>query len=267
VVFDNINIVIRGAGELASAAALILHNIGFRVILTELPTPLAIRRTVTFSDAIITSETTVEGVTARFYKLAEIEAGLPHNILPIVYDNMKVIKTLKPQIVVDARMLKRDQPEMNYGKAFVVGLGPGFTIGKNCHVIVETKRGHELGRLIWQGSAIPNTGIPGVLGGESCQRIITAPAEGQVIWRVDFGNLVKKSEILGTVDQVHQIIAPIAGIVRGLISPQVMASPRMKIGDIDPRGKEINVHLISDKARSVGRGIMEAVVQFLQQTG
>ncbi|NQU27428.1 MAG: EF2563 family selenium-dependent molybdenum hydroxylase system protein [Candidatus Marinimicrobia bacterium] len=263
--FDNINIVIRGAGELASATALILHKIGFKVILTELQSPLAIRRTVTFSDAIITNEATVEGITARFYKLAEIEAGLPHNILPIVYDNMKVIKTLKPQIIVDARMLKREPPETKYGSAFVVGLGPGFTVGKNCRVIIETKRGHELGRLIWQGSAIPNTGIPGVLGGESYQRIITAPAEGRIHWRVDFGNLVKKSEILGTVDQFHQIIAPIAGIIRGLISPKIVVSPRMKIGDVDPRGKEINVNLISDKARSIGRGVLEAILQFLQQ--
>jgi len=264
--FDDIIIWVRGAGELASATACSLYNSGFKVILTELPRPLAIRQTVTFSNAMIEGSATVEGLRAERCELAGITATRNRGSLPMIPDDPLAIVSLQPQVVVDARMLKRELPEMKYGTAFVVGLGPGFTVGNNCNVIIETKRGHNLGKIIREGSASANTGVPGNLGGETKKRLVIAPAAGKVEWQVDFGDIVSENELIGTVDHKQRILAPLTGIVRGLISPTVTVTKGMKIGDIDPRGAMVDVNSISDKARSIGRGVLEAILQFLHKS-
>ncbi|MCK5330054.1 MAG: EF2563 family selenium-dependent molybdenum hydroxylase system protein [Candidatus Marinimicrobia bacterium] len=264
--FDDINIWVRGAGELGSATAHILHNCGLKVILSELPTPMAIRRQVTFSDAILNGSAIVEGVTAEYCQPTEIESTLLKKNLPLLSDSPKIIQALPIQVVVDARMLKHDIMEKAYGSAYVVGLGPGFTVGNNCNVIIETQRGHNLGKIIRRGSAAPNTGIPGELGGETKKRLVIAPAAGKIEWQVDFGDIVSENELIGTAANEHRITAPLTGIVRGLISPVVAVTKELKIGDIDPRGKTVDVNSISDKARSIGRGVLEAILQFLHRS-
>lgn len=253
---------IRGAGEIASATACVLHNCGFRVSLSELPRPLAIRRTVTFSDVQFDESTVVEGITGRKTEISNMQAIFDAGEVPIItatdIENLPDNTT----IIVDARLLKRTIDRQSADQPFYLGLGPGFTAGKNCHVAIETKRGHGLGRIITEGGPAPDTGLPGELGGETYKRLITAPADGAVEWRLDFGNLVTEGELLGLVDGVRPIKSPLDGIIRGLINPATPVQQKMKIGDVDPRGKSIDVNLISDKARSIGRGVLEAIMQF-----
>ncbi len=264
--FYGLKIWVRGAGELASACGHIMHSCGFDVILSELPNPLAIRRSVTFSDAIITGSSEVEAVTARYCQRSDVEQVLKDSEIPLLTDDLDAIRAIGCPIVVDARMLKKEIGSPDYGRAFIIGLGPGFTVGENCHAIIETKRSHDLGRILWSGKAIPNSGIPGELGGKTYERILSAPCRGKVQWKVDFGNLVKENELVGRMDGLGEIHAPIAGIVRGLISPETIVEKGFKIGDIDPRGKSVNAFSISDKARLVGRGILEAILQFLYKS-
>ena len=255
--FEN-TVLIRGAGELASSAAVILQRVGFRVIMTELPIPLAIRRTVCFSDAMLNGSSEVEGVTAIFSHKNYTDILNDGNIV-LFQDSADLIKKIKPKFYVDARMLKKQMPNRRSNTIFFVGLGPGFTVGINCDAIIETKRGHNLGRVIWNGSAQPNTGIPGKLGGESMKRVIHSPADGSIKWFVTFGDIVEENQIIGKINN-HEIITHISGVIRGLISPKVNVVKGMKIADVDSRGKEIDYTTLSDKARCVGRGVLEAIM-------
>ncbi len=264
--FDENIIWVRGAGELGSAAAHILHNCGLQVVLSELLAPLAIRRRVTFSDAILEGSTIVKGVTAQYCQPEEINSLLSGDIIPLIEDSPTLFSILQPRIIVDAQMLKQGYQDDEYQGAFVVGLGPGFTAGKNCTVIIETQRGHNLGKIIRKGSAARDTGIPGELGGETSKRLIRAPSTGRIHWQVDFGDPVQENTIIGTVDDGQPVLAPLTGIIRGLISSEVAVKKGNKIGDVDPRGKIVDVNSISDKARSVGRGALEAILEFLKKS-
>lgn len=257
---------VRGAGELGSAAALTLHRTGFNVFASDLPLPLAIRRTVTFSDALIDGSATVEDVRGRHASLEEIPAILLNGDIPIILDDPEALFKFKPNVIVDARMLKRPVEDFLDRAPITIGLGPGFIAGTTCQAVIETRRGHDLGRIIWTGQASPNTGIPGEIGGETKNRIIRALAAGTITWETDFGKLVKKGERIGTINQNIEILAPISGLVRGLISPKVPVSQGMKIGDIDPRGKSVDFLQISDKSLAVARGVLEAILIFHQKT-
>lgn len=263
--FDETVILIRGAGELGSATAHILHNVGFHVFLSELPLPLAIRRTVTFSDAILRGKTIVEGTKAVYYDINSIPEKIPPDHIPILMDSPGKILRLQPNILVDARMLKLGQENMMDYAPFIVGLGPGFETGKNCHVVIETMRGHSLGRIIWNGAALPNTKVPGEVGGETFRRVINAPAEGTLEWQVDFGGIVNENDLMGTINKKYEIRAPFHGIVRGLISPKVPIRKGLKIADVDPRGEVVDYKSISDKSRSIGRGVLEAILIHLRK--
>ena len=251
---------IRGAGELGSAVATILHRSGFNVFLSEISPPLAIRRKVTFSDAIIDRIATVDNISAKLFN----EYQLPSvNIksIPIYIDSSKDILKLKPKIIVDARMIKSYEKDYRDWAPLFIGLGPGFIAGTNCHAAIETKRGHSLGKIIWTGSPITNTGIPGNIGGESKRRVIFSPSDGTLTWFVEFGDNVEQDQIIGEVGN-HQILATISGVVRGLIHPKAPIKEKLKIADIDPR-KDIDYLSISDKANSVGRAVLETVMTHL----
>ncbi|MCH8070204.1 MAG: EF2563 family selenium-dependent molybdenum hydroxylase system protein [Candidatus Marinimicrobia bacterium] len=263
--FDEITIWVRGAGELGSATAHILHNVGFHVFLSELPLPLAIRRTVTFSDAVFLGETEVEGTKAVYYDINSIPEKTPPDHIPIQVDSPENILRLQPNILVDARMIKQYRENMMDYAPFVIGLGPGFEVGENCHVVIETMRGHDLGRIIWNGAALPNTKVPGEVGGETVRRVIYAPAEGTLEWQVDFGEIVSENDLMGTINKKYEIRAPFRGIVRGLISPQVLMRKGLKIADVDPRGEVVDYKSISDKSRSIGRGVLEAILIHLRK--
>ena len=253
---------VRGAGELGSAVALSLYRTGFQVFLSEIMPPLAIRRTVTFSDAIITGETEVETVPARYYHGNTLPKPWPQDHLPLFEDDPTTLRSLGPTVLVDARMHKQYDRDYRPWAPFVIGLGPGFVAGGNCHAAVETMRGHELGRIIWKGPTQANTGIPGSIKGESLRRVVRAPCEGTLKWQVNFGDTVSQGQTFGIVNGTVKIQAPLAGLVRGLIHPQVPLQPGLKIADIDPRGAGVNYNRLSDKAQAVGRAVLEAILIF-----
>ncbi len=262
--FDHLTIWVRGAGEMASAVAHCLYRVGFRVLMSELPIPLSIRRTVAFSEAVFTGRWEVEGVPAQRCDIPAATDLISQGIIPVVIDNPQ-IDTLHPHVMVDGRMLKRQTRDIRAYAPFTIGLGPGFEAGSNCHAVIETMRGHDLGKVIWQGAAQPHTGVPGEVGGETLRRVVNAPADGQVRWSVDFGDLVRENDLLGSIDNTHELRAPVAGLVRGLISPKVHLKKGLKIADIDPRGGAIDFRTISDKARAVGRGVLEAILVHLHE--
>ena len=257
-------VLIRGAGEMASAVGAVLHRVGFSVILTELPIPLAIRRTVCFSDAMLNGSAEVEGIQAIKTDYNNYFDIIRNRKIPVLTDSIEIIKNIKPEFLIDARLLKKSVNDRRSLSQFTVGLGPGFTVGKNCDAIIETMRGHNLGRVIWQGSASPNTGVPGKIGGESAKRVVYSPGVGNIKWLVKFGEIVKQNQVLGKIGEI-EIKSHISGIIRGLISPKVNTTKGMKIADVDPRGKEVDYATISDKARCVGRGVLEAIMVHLKQ--
>ncbi len=257
-------ILIRGAGEMASAVGVVLHRVGFSVVMTELPIPLAIRRTVCFSDAMLNRTVEVEGIQSVNADYNNFLGILRNRNIPVLTDSIELIKNIKPEFLIDARLLKKLVNDQRPLAQFTVGLGPGFTVGENCDVIIETMRGHNLGRIIWRGSASPNTGVPGKIGGESAKRVVYSPGVGNINWLVDFGYIVEQNQTLGKIGEI-EIKSHISGIVRGLISPKVNAIKGMKIADVDPRGIKVDYTTVSDKARCVGRGVLEAIMVHLNQ--
>lgn len=257
-------LLIRGAGEMASAVGVVLHRVGFPVVLTELPIPFAIRRTVCFSDAMLNGSAEVEGIQSVTAELDNYHDILGNRKIPVLIDSLKTIQRIKPEFLIDARLLKISVSDRRSLSQFTVGLGPGFTVGKNCNAIIETMRGHNLGKVIWQGSALPNTGMPGKIGGESAKRVVYSPGVGNIKWLVKFGEIVKQNQVLGKIGEI-EIKSHINGIVRGLISPKVNTTKGMKIADVDPRGMEVDYTTISDKARCVGCGVLEAIMIHLNQ--
>lgn len=253
---------VRGAGEVGSAIATILQRVGFRVFLSEISPPLAIRRSVTFSDAVLNGSASVEGVNAHLCRprKSDLVRLWDQSVIPIMIDDLKVCLTLGPDVLVDARMLKDKSERIRRQAAFTIGMGPGFEVPEMCDLVIETNRGHNLGKLITQGRTEPDTGTPGALGGESSRRVLYSPGGGRIEWLVEFGDLVTQDEILGRLSDGQNICAPFGGLVRGLISPHVQVTVGLKIADLDPRGAVIDILSVSDKSRSLGRAVLEAIL-------
>jgi xanthine dehydrogenase accessory factor len=266
--FDNVRVLIRGAGDLATGVAMRLWHAGFRVVMTELERPLAIRRTVAFSEAIYDGEATVEGVTARHVKGSmEIESAWNESFIPVIVDpDAESIMALHPTVVVDAILAKRNLGTRINGAPLVIGLGPGFVAGQDVHAVVETNRGHYLGRVLWMGGAQPNTGTPGSVNDIRHQRVVYAPGEGTFMHRQVIGSVLNEGEIIGWLGKTP-VVAPIAGVLRGLIHDQAHVNTRMKIADVDPRGVIDHCWTISDKALAVAGGVLEAVLVHLRGSG
>ncbi|MCF7823323.1 MAG: EF2563 family selenium-dependent molybdenum hydroxylase system protein [Candidatus Marinimicrobia bacterium] len=258
--FEKHLIWVRGAGELGSAIVHLIFRLGFRVFVSEIIPPLAIRRPVTFSDAILLGSTDVEGVVGKYDTEVKLPEKYPWPHVPIFQDIPTLLKELRPSIIIDARMKKIYAEDFRPWAGLVIGLGPGFHTEKNCHLVIETMRGHDLARIISHGGPKKDTGVPGNVGGETSKRIIRAPRAGRINWRVDFGDLVTAHEILGNMDDGAPLYSPLQGMVRGLISPETPVIKNMKIGDIDPRGAEVKYLQISDKARSIAAGVLEAIL-------
>lgn len=261
---ERMTVLVRGAGELGSAAAVTLHRAGFRVLLSERPDPLAIRRTVCFSDAVFDGRAAVEGIEAHLVPIDRVEEIFKAGAIALVLDDPGAIPArIQLDAVVDARMLKRAD-NLKALAPISIGLGPGCMPGLDCDAVIETMRGHDLGRVLWNQLALPDTGMPGDLGGETIRRVVYSPAPGQIDWRVDFGSFVIEGEPLGEVGGVS-IPSPLAGVVRGLISPHITVEKGTKIADVDPRTQGVDIHTISDKARCVGRGVLEALLEVHQR--
>lgn len=260
--------VIRGAGDLATGVAHRLWQAGFGVVMTEVPQPLAVRRTVAFAQAVYDGETGVEGIKAR--RVADAigaVVALEQGYVPVLVDpGLETIETLRPEVVVDAIMAKRNLGTHPGLAPVVVALGPGFEAGRDAHAVVETQRGHDLGRVFYRGGAAPNTGIPGEVGGQSVDRLIRAPATGVFNSEAAIGDLAQPGDRVGHVDG-EPVTVRIAGVLRGLIQDGLEVSQGMKIGDVDPRAAREHCFTISDKARAIGGGVLEAVLHLRGDQG
>ncbi|MFH2038928.1 MAG: selenium-dependent molybdenum cofactor biosynthesis protein YqeB [Chloroflexota bacterium] len=253
-------IIIRGGGDIASGVALRLHRSGFRVVILELEQPLSVRRTVSFSEAIYTGQTFVEEVKARKIKsFDEIPNLFLNNEIPIMVDeNLSIISMDKSYfpVLIDARMNKKP-PEINYIKTFplVIGIGPGFSAGTDCNVVIESSRGHFLGHVYRKGSALSDTGKP---AGDP-NRILRAPINGIIITKAEIGDFLNSGQLIATIDDQH-IIAPFTGLLRGLIHSGLHVQKGTKIGDMDHNTNIDLVHYASDKAMAIGGSVLEIIL-------
>jgi xanthine dehydrogenase accessory factor len=265
--FDNnltestIRVVVKGGGDLGTGVAWRLHRCGFRVLVTEVAQPTVVRRAVAFASAVYDGVTTVDGIAARLVKDdAEITACWATGEAPLLVDSEgAVLKRLRPDVVVDAILAKRNVGTRITDAATVVALGPGFIAGMDCHAVVETKRGHNLGRVILKGSAEPDTGVPGSVGGESARRVLRAPAEGIFQTVRAIGDVVQVGEVVAYVGDVP-LRSRLDGVVRGLLHDKLRVTIGMKVGDVDPRGVVSHCFTISDKALAVAGGVLEAIL-------
>jgi xanthine dehydrogenase accessory factor len=264
---DKLVVLIRGAGDIASGVAHRLHQSHFKICMTEVPHPLAVRRGVAFSEAIYEGEKEVEGIRAKFIsKPEEIEFVWEKGDIPILVDSdgKKTRKLLKPDVLVDAIMAKQNLGTQVHDAPLVIGLGPGFTAGEDVHVVIETNRGLHLGRMILNGTAEPDTGIPGEIGGYTMERLLRTMKKGIFHPQKSIGDRVNKGSVVAVVDD-FPIISKISGVVRGLLREGVEVRKGMKVGDIDPRGKKESCFTISDKARAIGGGVLEAILYWFNK--
>jgi len=253
-------VVIRGGGDIATGIALRLHRSGMEVVLCEISVPTSIRRTVCFSEAVRQGETSVEGVTAQRATAADVPDLLSRGILPVLVDpSCQCLEALRPDVVVDAILAKRNLGTTLDMAPVVVGVGPGFTAGEDCHAVVETMRGHYLGRAIYEGSPLPNTNIPGLIGGYAGERVLRAPADGVFQGARMIGEQVKSGDVAGYVAGVP-MVCTISGVLRGLLADGVPVTRGMKSGDVDPRCTADHCRFASDKAMAVGGGVLEAIL-------
>ncbi|MCQ2567855.1 MAG: EF2563 family selenium-dependent molybdenum hydroxylase system protein [Mogibacterium sp.] len=256
-------ICIKGAGDLASGVAVRLHRSCMDVVMTDLPVPMAVRRSVAFSEAIRLGKTSVEDVDAeRAETEDDIKDCLSRGVIPVVTDpEAEIINTLKPDVVIDAILAKRNLGTSIDDAPLVIALGPGFTAGVDCNAVIETKRGHSLGRVILEGSAIPNTGVPGNVGGQTINRLIKASADGIFHPEKNIGDLVRDGERVANVDGVP-VYALTSGMIRGMLQDGVHVTKGLKSGDVDPRGRTVDYMTVSDKATAIGGGVLEAILRF-----
>jgi len=253
-------ILLRGGGDLATGVALRLIRSGLRVVVTEIAQPLAVRRTVAFAEAVYAGEMTIEGIVA--HRIPDptdsfrILMVLGKQQVPVLVDPDCIsAKMLHASVIVDGRMTKQSPEAIGYSPSLYIGLGPGFEAGVNCQAVIETRRGHKLGRVYWHGGPDPDTGQP---DGDP-QRVLRAPADGLLISHTEIGQQLETGQVIAEVAG-QAINAPFAGILRGLLHPGLTVARGLKIGDIDPRGDPRLCQFVSDKALSIGGGVLEAIL-------
>lgn len=260
-------IIIRGGGDLASGVALRLHRVGFQIAIIELEKPLAVRRTVSFSEAVYEGVQTVEGVTARIISADQFQVTLEAGEIPVLIDphahilRNQFITSPRSTFVVDARLNKQSPEMLDVNVPLHIGLGPGFSAGENCHAVIETRRSHTLGRVYWQGQPQPDSGKP---EGDA-RRVLRAPISGIITSQINIGEHVEEGQLIAEVESNSdnkkvEIKSPFAGILRGIIRPGIEVSEGMKVGDIDSHNDPSVCTLVSDKALAVGGGVLEAIL-------
>jgi xanthine dehydrogenase accessory factor len=252
---------LRGGGDLASGVALRLIRAGIPVIITELAKPLAVRRTVSFAQAMYSGEIVLEGVKARRAESPEqARQFLSEGILPVIADpETKICSYFNPNVLIDGRMTKKS-PDLGIDSAqLVIGLGPGFVAGENCHAVIETQRGPYLGRVIWQGSAEEDTGQPEKVGIHQDDRVLRAPADGVITSYAQIGDHLSEGQIVAEVNgiAIHTVFE---GYLRGLLQDGLSVRQGLKIGDVDPRLDPNLCFIVSDKALAIGGGVLEAIL-------
>jgi xanthine dehydrogenase accessory factor len=254
-------VIIRGGGDLASGVAIRLHRAGIRLIIAELEKPLAVRRTVSFAQAIYSGQIEIEGVLGKKVENSEEAAELSaQGKIPVmVAPELDALSAIRPIVIVNARMLKSEPDTSITSALIVIGLGPGFVAGRNCYAVVETLRGHNLGRVFREGTAAIDTGIPGKVAGHNIDRVLRAPVAGRATPLAEIGDQLKAGDLIARIDGA-EIRAAFDGVLRGLIHPSVDLTVGMKIGDLDPRNDPSFCHRVSDKARAIGGGVLEAIL-------
>jgi xanthine dehydrogenase accessory factor len=261
---ENIIVLIKGGGEMASGVAHRLSRCHFRVCMTEILKPQAVRREVSFCEAVYEGEKTVEGITAkRVNSYDEVIEVWNSDRIPLIVDATATIKEiLKPDVMVDAIMAKKNLGTKITDAPLVIALGPGFYAGKDAHLVVETKRGHNLGKIIEEGEAEQDTGIPGLIAGFSAERVLRAPGNGMLSNVMEIGASVEAGDIVASVND-FPITTKVNGIIRGLLRDGAEVWKGMKIGDVDPRGIKEYCYTISDKASAIGGGVLEGILSNL----
>ena len=256
------SLVIRGGGDLASGIAYRLFKSGFRPLILELPQPRMVRASVSFGTAVYDGSVVVEGVKAvRIDSMPENCEYLDY--IPICVDEHgEMLSSLKPHILVDARMLKRHGCSSREAADFVIGIGPGFCAGVDVHVVIETNRGADLGRIYETGMAQADTGVPGIVAGKGKERVLRSESDGIIKHHMSLGDVAKEGQVIASVGSSN-IRAPFEGKIRGLISEGLLVKRGEKIGDIDPR-IDIDYCKISDKARAIGGGVLEAILSHFE---
>jgi xanthine dehydrogenase accessory factor len=255
---------IKGAGDLATGVALRLRSAGFSIVMTEIPSPTVVRRSVAFAEAVYEGEVTVEGVRGVLADDRTAVRGLiSQEVVTVIVDpETTVLRELEPALLVDAIVAKRNVGTSVRDAPAVVALGPGFLVGRDAHAVVETCRGHTLGRVITEGEALPNTGIPGEIGGRSAERVLRAPGQGILRTRLAIGAQVRANDVVAHVGDVA-VVAPFDGVLRGLMRSGLHVTEGMKLGDIDPRASCDHCDLVSDKALAIAGGVLEAACSLL----
>lgn len=254
-------VIVRGAGDLASGVAWRLRRCGFPVVMTEIERPLVVRRTVSFAEAVFAGQATVEGVLARrAADVAEARRLLAEGIIPVLIDPAAACRSeLQPAVMLDAIMAKVNTGTAIDDAPLVIALGPGFVAGQDCHAVIETNRGHDLGRVIWQGAAEPDTKTPGEVGGYKGARVLRAPADGHIHAHAAIGDTVQEGVVIAHIDGVP-IAAPFSGVLRGIVHPSVAVHAGMKIGDLDARAERRYCFTISEKSLAIAGGVLEAIL-------
>lgn len=262
----NLTVLIRGAGDVASGIGYRLYKCGFKVIFLEKGYPQVVRRKVSFAETVYDGECMVEGIKGKH--TASVQSAfnlLEKGIIPVLIDPKgELIKEINPDILVDATIAKKNIGTNRSMADLVIGVGPGFIANKDVDVIVESNRGHNLGRVLYEGMAEENTGIPGMINGYSQERVLRSNYDGYIHVLKDIGSKVNSGDVLATIDD-HEVKSKIDGVVRGMIRNGYEVKKGMKIGDVDPRGDINNCYTISDKALAIGGGVLEAILFYLNR--
>ena len=261
----NLTVLVRGGGEMASGIAYRLHQCHMKVFITEVSAPTTVRRPVAFAEAAYGGSHIVEGIEAiKVATPEEAYAAWDKGAIPLFVDpQAKVRQLIPPMVLVDAIMAKKNIGTDKSHAPVVIGVGPGFTAGESVHAVVETNRGHNLGRVLWTGRAEEDTGLPAPVSGYAEERVLRVPRKGYFKALREIGDLVQTGEVVAHVDGA-QIHAQICGILRGLLKDGIPVDEGIKAGDIDPRGEREYCYLISDKARAIGGGVLEAILHSLK---
>ena len=259
---SRITICVKGGGDIASGVAWRLHQCGFRIFITEIQYPMAVRRRVSFCEAVYDGQTVVEGAEALLVRdVEDFYSAWEKNKIPVIVDpTCESRHLIRPDVIIDGVLAKKNTGTSIKDAPVTIALGPGFVAGRDAHFVVETSRGHSLGRLLTTGSAQPDTGIPGPVRGITADRVLRAPAEGRWQSKLQIGDLVIKGDVMGAVSGI-EVNAKIDGVLRGLIRPGINVNKGLKVGDIDPRSIREYCDSISDKALAIGGGVLEGILR------
>ena len=251
------SVLIRGGGDLATGVALRLHRAGIHVVITELPQPLAVRRAVSFAEAVYAGHHAVEGVMARLVTRDQLQVSFDAGEIPVLNDpDADILFSIHFPVVVDARLLKTPPQPLPVDIPLHIGLGPGFHAGENCHAVIETRRSHTLGRVYWNGTSQPDSREP---EGDP-RRVLRAPVDGVLISKAHIGEHVEEGQVIAVISDQYAVTSPFGGMLRGLVHDGLRVTRGMKVADVDARNDASACHLVSDKALAIGGGVLEAIL-------